>query len=186
MRLATEAIDMAREHGLLERVEVGEIHTALGVALAAEGRREEALTELEQGMFLRRLWGQSLDLVDGLLALAPAVAALGDRARAADLFAEAQDILAACREPGALPGRLAAARRATGRVAGGRASGASSATGSAPSCGCLAAGCPSARSAGELFLSFNTVHTHVRAVYRKLGVTSRAEAVARARRERLI
>ena len=34
--------------------------------------------------------------------------------------------------------------------------------------------------AGELFLSANTVHTHTRAIYRKLGVRSRAEAVARA------
>jgi LuxR family maltose regulon positive regulatory protein len=32
----------------------------------------------------------------------------------------------------------------------------------------------------ELFLSPNTVHTHTRAIYRKLGVASRAEAVARA------
>ena len=36
---------------------------------------------------------------------------------------------------------------------------------------------------GELFLSFNTVHSHVKSVYRKLGVSSRAEAVARARRD---
>ena len=33
---------------------------------------------------------------------------------------------------------------------------------------------------GELFLSSNTVHTHTRAIYRKLRVSSRAEAVARA------
>jgi LuxR family maltose regulon positive regulatory protein len=38
----------------------------------------------------------------------------------------------------------------------------------------------------ELYLSFNTVHSHVKAVYRKLGVSSRAEAVERARSERLI
>jgi LuxR family maltose regulon positive regulatory protein len=33
----------------------------------------------------------------------------------------------------------------------------------------------------ELFLSFNTVHSHVKSVYRKLAVSSRAEAIARAR-----
>ena len=33
---------------------------------------------------------------------------------------------------------------------------------------------------GELFLSANTIRTHTRAIYRKLGVNSRADAVARA------
>ena len=34
--------------------------------------------------------------------------------------------------------------------------------------------------AGELFLSPNTIRTHTRAIYRKLAVNSRADAVARA------
>ena len=38
----------------------------------------------------------------------------------------------------------------------------------------------------ELYLSHNTVHSHVRSIYRKLGVSSRAEAVAHARRDGLL
>jgi LuxR family maltose regulon positive regulatory protein len=38
----------------------------------------------------------------------------------------------------------------------------------------------------ELYLSHNTVHSHVQSIYRKLGVRSRAEAVAHARRDDLI
>jgi len=38
----------------------------------------------------------------------------------------------------------------------------------------------------ELYVSFNTVHSHVKSVYRKLGVSSRADAVARARDDRLL
>ena len=40
--------------------------------------------------------------------------------------------------------------------------------------------------AGELFVSVNTVKTHVKSIYRKLEVSSRREAVARARQLRLI
>ena len=43
-----------------------------------------------------------------------------------------------------------------------------------------AAGCSEREIARELYLSFNTVHTHVQAIYRKLGVSSR-DAGARAR-----
>ncbi len=113
-RLAREAAALARDRGLLDAVEDGEVHTALGVSLAADGRLAEALPELERGVFLRRLWRQPLDLVDGLLALAPAVAALGDGERAAALLEEAAGVVAACRDPGALPARLAEAERAAG------------------------------------------------------------------------
>ena len=40
--------------------------------------------------------------------------------------------------------------------------------------------------AGALYLSTNTVKTHVQALYRKLGAHSRDEAVAVARRDQLI
>jgi LuxR family maltose regulon positive regulatory protein len=40
--------------------------------------------------------------------------------------------------------------------------------------------------AGELFVSSNTVKTHVKSIYRKLGVSSRRDAVARGRELRLI
>jgi LuxR family maltose regulon positive regulatory protein len=39
--------------------------------------------------------------------------------------------------------------------------------------------------ARELYLSVNTVRSHVKAIYRKLGVSSRAEAVQRGREVRL-
>ena len=35
--------------------------------------------------------------------------------------------------------------------------------------------------AAHLFVSYNTAKTHTRAIYRKLGVSSRSAAVARAR-----
>jgi LuxR family transcriptional regulator, maltose regulon positive regulatory protein len=40
--------------------------------------------------------------------------------------------------------------------------------------------------AGELYLSLNTIKTHTRALYRKLGVQSRHAAIEEARRRQLI
>ena len=50
----------------------------------------------------------------------------------------------------------------------------------------LAGGLTEREIGGELYLSFNTVHSHVKAIYRKLGVSSRAEAVEHARARRLL
>jgi LuxR family maltose regulon positive regulatory protein len=185
LRLATQAVEQAREHGLLEAREVGEVHTAHGVALGAQGRREEALPALEQGVFLRRLWGQPLDLVDGMIALAAATEGVGDHERAADLFHEAEEILACCPDTGALSQRVAAVKHAV-RV-GRPATGGEELSEREREVLALLSGGPSEREIGqELFLSFNTVHSHVKSVYRKLAVSSRAEAVARARKQRLV
>jgi LuxR family maltose regulon positive regulatory protein len=43
-----------------------------------------------------------------------------------------------------------------------------------------------AQVAGQLFVTRNTVKTHIKSVYRKLGVASRAEAVRRARETGLL
>ena len=187
IRLSLEAVELATERGLLDAVEDGEVHTARGVALAVEGRHEEALSELERGVFARRLWGQPLDLIDGLIELATAVAAGGERGRAAALFGEAEERVAACRDPGALPARLAAAKRAleVGRPA--STAGAAELSERELTVLRLLSGGLSERDIGhELYVSFNTVHSHVKAIYRKLGVSSRAEALVRANDERLL
>ena len=107
-------------------------------------------------------------------------AALGDRARAAELFDEAEAILAACPDPGALPRRLAAARRAAAATAPTRRQ--RELTDRELGVLRLLSGGSSEREiAQELFVSFNTVHSHVKSIYRKLGVSSRAEALGRAR-----
>ena len=40
--------------------------------------------------------------------------------------------------------------------------------------------------AGELFVSINTIKTHLKSIYRKLGASDRREAVRLARELRLI
>jgi LuxR family maltose regulon positive regulatory protein len=170
LRLALEAVEVSRTVGLLDAVEDGEVHTAYGVALAAQGRLDEALDSLEKGVFLRRLWAQKLDLIDGLIALAATVAERGDLERAGALLDEAQGLAERCADPGALPARIATAKQ-----------------GLTPSdelsereltvLRYLATDRSEREIAAELYLSFNTVHSHVKSIYRKLGVSSRAEAV---------
>jgi LuxR family maltose regulon positive regulatory protein len=186
-RLAEEAAAMACEHGLLDSIEVGEVHTARGVALAAAGDAEGALRALEQGVMSRRLWAQQLDLVDGLIALAAHLAATGDRERARAHFDEAQAIVARCPDPGALPRRLTAARR-TARLGAGvsDASAAPLSDRELDVLRLLAGGRSERAIARELFLSFNTVHSHVKSIYRKLGVSSRAAALAVAGERQLL
>ena len=186
MRLAVEAADLARERGLLDAIEDGEVHTALGVALAAAGRPAEALPALEKGVFLRRLWGQPLDLVDGLIELAAGVAAIGDRARAHELFDEAAALVARCPDPGALPERLEAARRGARPARTPAEPGAELSERELTVLRLLGGGLTEREIGGELYLSFNTVHSHVKAIYRKLGVSSRAAAVEHARARRLL
>lgn len=172
LRLATETRELTIERGLIEAIEDGEVHTSYGAALAAHGRAEEALPHLEQGVFLRRLWRQPLDLADGLLALAPTVAALGGYERAAAILDEVDELLGRCPDPGAFPARLAAARR--------RLVDAALSEREREILRLLGSGL-SEREIGErLYISFNTVHSHVKSVYRKLGTTTRAQAVARA------
>ena len=197
VRRADEASRLADERGLGNAVELGEVHTARGVALAVQGDLARARPALEQGVMLRRLWAQPLDLADGLIALAAA----REPAHARAALDEADAILRACPDPGALPVRLAAARAAA--RAGSAVEERTPVRGPAPAPDAtsahgelsdrertvlrLLAGPLSEREIGqELFLSFHTVHSHVRSIYRKLGVSSRAAAVARARQQRLL
>ena len=134
------------------------------------------LASLEKGVFLRRLWAQKLDLIDGLIALAATVAELGDAERATALFDEAQAIAARCADPGVLPVRLAAARRSATLRRG--ASSDALSDRELTVLKHLAEGLTEREIAAALYLSFNTVHSHVKSIYRKLGVSSRADAVA--------
>ena len=180
-RFAAEALALAAEKGLTDAVETYEVPTASGLALAARGRFDEALACLEKALMLRRLWGQPLDVGDGLIALGGVAAAAGDRAAATARFDEAEALLATCQDPGVLPQRLAAARRAAQRQADSELSDRELTVLR------LLSGGSSEREIGQqLFVSFNTVHSHVKSIYRKLGAGSRADALSRARDQHLI
>ncbi len=181
--LAEAAAEFVQEHGT-ERV-IGVAPLALGVSLAARGRPGEALPLIERGVALSRSFGQPIQLANALLAQAPVLRALGEHQRAADAIAEARSVLQACPDPGILDQRLAALDRPPQicRIR----SGDQELTQREFRVLRLLHGDLSERDIGrELYVAHNTVHSHVRAIYRKLGVTSRAEALQRSRELRLL
>jgi ATP/maltotriose-dependent transcriptional regulator MalT len=174
---AAEQLIAAR--GLDGLPELGMVSTARGLLAAGEGSVAAALAALERGIRLRRVWGHPLETADGLVVAAPVVAREQGRRAAGALLAEARRLLDACADPGVLPERLAAATRiALPRP---RLGGHDALTPRERAVlGLLAQGRSKREIAQDLGVSFNTVHSHTKAVYRKLGVSSRHEAVERA------
>ena len=180
--LAERAVDMTERLGL--GGVVGEADVALGVSLAARGCQSDALPLLERGVDAVRSWGQPTELASALLHLASVLRSLGDPPRAAGIAKEARSIIDACRDPGNLGARLEVFEHARQPRA---AHPGDELTERELEILRLLDG-PRAESdlAAQLFVSFNTLHTHVRSIYRKLGVSSRADAVTRARSRGLL
>jgi len=175
--LAGQAFELGRRHGVLDLV--AEVHVARGRILTRAGRLEEAVDACDAAVRCQVTgWGQPIELSHCLLGAAAAHHAVGDSARARVLVAQARQVLQPCPDPGIMSVRLERAER---ELAG---------PGAAPALSpaehrvlTLLAGELSERAvADELVLSFNTVHSHVRSIYAKLGASSRSEAVALARR----
>jgi LuxR family maltose regulon positive regulatory protein len=162
---------------------------ALGRALAERGKLEEAQEELENGLSpRRRLPGLSpWPTLIGLLALAPVLAARGDRAGGRAVLAEARAILEDFPDAGMLPElldrqerKLRARKPREGQLNG-------ELTERELDVLRLLGGELSTRQmAQSLYVAPSTVRTQVKSIYRKLGVSSRGAAVHEAHARGLI
>jgi LuxR family transcriptional regulator, maltose regulon positive regulatory protein len=180
--LAEQATELAREHGLQDAA--GEAALALGVSLARHGRPEQALPLIDRGITASRTRGQPAGLADALLRQVPVLRALGERARAHAATAEARYIIGTCPDPGILAGRLEACQPSPQPD---HRSADEQLTERELRVLRLLAGDLSERGISrELYVSHNTIHSHVRSIYRKLGVSSRAQALQRTRELRLL
>jgi LuxR family maltose regulon positive regulatory protein len=181
---ARVARDMVSGTGLRTAPQSSVGYTGAGAVFASQGRLEEARREFELALESRRKWpGISPWLtVEILFRLAPVVADLGDRRGAAALLDEASHVLTSL--PDGAEAQLARLGRLQRRVAGRPrvVSLAEPLTDREMAVLHLLHGTLSLREIGQqLYLSQNTIKTHTRAIYRKLGASTRQEALAKAR-----
>jgi LuxR family transcriptional regulator, maltose regulon positive regulatory protein len=188
--LAHRALRLADEHGLAEHPEVlPTTRIAHGRALAGRGRLAEAEAELGYALeVLRKLESTNTwSMVQLLLALAPVRYGCSDRSGARELLARARSILDACPDAGHVRELLIRQEHALGRSSQRRVAQGEPLTEREAAVLKLLRTDLSQRQIGErLYLSLNTVKSHTRVLYRKLGVSSREEAVAQACRSGLI
>jgi LuxR family maltose regulon positive regulatory protein len=184
---ATRAEGFARLSGAESAPSSRIVFVALGSALVAAGQLDEAAEPLRHGLTLSAAPPGTVAHAHAHIALGTLHAARRETAEARRHAIAAREIVDGCADPGAIAARVEAleARIAARPTL-------DSAAGSAPTeaelrvLRHLPSDASLATIAGELFLSTNTVKSHVRRLYRRLGVGSRPEAVAEARRRGLL
>jgi LuxR family maltose regulon positive regulatory protein len=180
--LAEQAAELVREHGT-EKAS-GVVPLALGVSLAARGSPEEAQRLIEYGVAVLRSRGQPAEVAMALLHQGSVLRARGKHERSQAAITEARSIIGSCPDPGILTGRPSACGRSPRADT---SSGDGELTRRERRVLQLLTSDLSERGIGqELYVSHNTIHSHVRSIYRKLGVSSRAHALQRTRELRLL
>jgi LuxR family maltose regulon positive regulatory protein len=179
-RTAAEAMALAERQHLAEHWVLIMAHYAMAETACQRGDLEAARVSGERGLALAVRGGVRLDTAYGLALLARVLRAGGEDARARELLDGAREAVATCASPGIMGRLLREARRAP-------AEGSDDLSARELSVLRLLPTDLSLREIGnELFVSLNTVKTHVRNVYAKLRVGTREEAVARARERGLL
>ena len=182
--LADRSRGLAAQDDLTESPQASLAYTATGAVRAAQGRLEEARGEFEHALRSRRRkpgmspWAT----LESLLGLAPVLLELGDSAAAGGAIDDAGSLLVQFPEGAeVLEARLENLRRRLDGPARAAARG-GPLTQREVAVLRLLRGTLSLREIGqELYVSPNTVKTHAQAIYRKLGVSTRHDAVERGR-----
>jgi LuxR family transcriptional regulator, maltose regulon positive regulatory protein len=189
-RLATEALGLAEGSSLTGHWATTMAHVVRGRALEQLGRLAEAGAELERAAERSRSGVAAVEIAFALLAQADALRLEGRLQAAAAHASEARRAVERCPDPGILLEMLARTERRlhlSSRVRTDADPRAQELTERELQILALMPTQLSQREMGsELYLSLNTIKTHVRGIYRKLNVDGRDEAVERARSLELI
>jgi LuxR family transcriptional regulator, maltose regulon positive regulatory protein len=162
-------------------------YLAVGRSLLRNGEPAEAEELVERALDLLGIDSMVLLRAHALLLLAPVRHGRGDSSGAHLLVEQARELINRFTDPGVLPALLEQTEQALGSTPHRPTGMAEPLTERELAVLRLLPSRLSTREIGrELYVSVNTVRTHVRGIYRKLGVTSRATAVVHARQLRLL
>jgi LuxR family maltose regulon positive regulatory protein len=180
------AFDVVRTNGLEEYWICSSAHIARGRVFRHDRRPTEAGAELERAVNLARRGAGLVEWSYALGTLAELRLELGDRRAARELVLEARELLSRAPEPGTLAlrmvGQLESALRLVVDLSGARPVVTDELTAREQTVlGLLPTGLSARQIADELGVSRDTVKTHTKRIYQKLGVSSRRSAVARGR-----
>jgi len=183
---AQAALDLVADpgQGLAAAPQSSIAYIASGAVHAARGRLQQARHDLEHALQIRRRWPGlgPWPTVETLLRLAPVAADLGDREGASTLLGDARQMIASL--PDGADAQLARLERLERQFAVRQPAMAPAEPLTERELEVLRLfrGTLSLRDiARELYVSPNTVKTHTQAIYRKLGVSDRQDALAKAR-----
>jgi LuxR family transcriptional regulator, maltose regulon positive regulatory protein len=185
--LARRAVAAVEAHGLGAEPLCAVAYLAMGQSQLRHGELAAAEEPLGRALELLEIDSMQVQRAHALLLLASVRHARGELRDAWALVEQAHELIQEFTDPGSLPAVLERVDRALGTAPRRHAEAAAPLTERELAVLRLLPTRLSNREIGrELYVSVNTVRTHVRAVYRKLGVTTRAEAVARARQRGVI
>ena len=188
--LVAEARDVIREAGLAEYWVTAPTHLAAGGLMIQAGQIDAAVDELNRGLKLAARGSGPTETACGQIWLARALSLQGDRQQARRTLADARWTVEASLDPGPVVTKLLEREERKLQVTRSDAFDAGLAEELSErelSVLRMMSGDMSQREMGDqLFISFNTVKTHSKNIYRKLGVSQRSDAVARARQLDLI
>ena len=180
------AFEVVRANGLEEYWICSSAHIARGRLFRHNRQPRETRAELERAVSLARRGAGLIELSYALTMLAELRREVGDRPAARELVLEARELLSRCPEPGTLVPRLLGQAEAALRLvvdpSGVRPVVTEALTAREQMVlGLLPSGLTAREIAGELGISRDTVKTHTKRIYQKLGVSSRRNAVSRGR-----
>ena len=188
MALARQAMDVAEAQGVRYDPMTGVAYIALAQSAARRGGLAEAEQLLDQALRVLGSDSYTVQYAQAVIELAGVRHARGNSDEARAALDEARQLITTFADPGMLPALLDRAERTLGRPAGRRRPAAAEALTDRELVvlRLLATTLSQPEIAQELYVSVNTVRTHIQGIYRKLGVASRKEAVAAARERDLL